>query len=117
MTSFSRISCLNVCTDSCATFESLNTGSLEIGAERKGQFNLGYGSGSSGSFVVLNPILFGLLRMEFLMGLLESKAGNSGMFIDGNIISIQELDLNHEASYPSDVTRTSRCIPRLIYIV
>ena len=117
MTLFSRNSCLNACTDSCATFESLNTGSLEIGAERKRLSFWWYESVFCGLSVVMKAILFGLLRMELLMGLLESRAGNIGLFIDGNLISIQKLgylSLVIVMMHPVKLTLVTRIPPRCI---
>jgi len=88
MISSLRISYLNVCTNSCATFDSLNTGSLENGAE-KGKTLLAYESEFGGLFMVMNGIVSRFLSMEIYMGLLGTWAGDSGIFIvlDGNVIS------------------------------
>jgi hypothetical protein len=92
MISFSQILCLNACIDPCATFDSLNIGSLEIGAERKGKLYSGYESESGGLSMVMNGILSGPLRVELLVWLLWGWAGGySGMFIDGNVMFIQQL--------------------------
>ena len=95
MISSLRISYLNACTNSCATFDSLNTGSLDNGAE-KGKTLLAYESEFGGLFMVMNGIVSRFLSMEIYMGLLGSWAGDSGIFIvllvDGNVISLQQME-------------------------
>jgi hypothetical protein len=94
MISSLRISYLNVCTNSCATFDSLNTGSLEIGAE-KGKSLLACESEFGGLFMVMvmSEIVSRFLSMEiYYMGLLGSWAGDSRKFIDGNVISLQQME-------------------------
>ena len=93
MISSLRISCLNACTNSCATFDSLNTGSLEIGDE-KGKSLLACESEFGGLFMVMvmNEIVSRFLSREIYMGLLGSWAGDSRKFIDGNVISLEQME-------------------------
>jgi hypothetical protein len=90
MISSLRISCPSACIDSCATFESLNTGSLDIGAALKSNSFSGYESVSDDYSVGMDGVVFRL----WFMGLIEvqdSCASLGSMLIYGNVISVQLL--------------------------
>lgn len=95
MISSLRISCPTACIDFCATFESLNTGSLDIGAGLKCNSVSGCESVSDGYSVEMDGVVFRHLVME-VMKVQESCVSLGSMLIDGNFIPVQQLnsDLN-----------------------
>jgi hypothetical protein len=95
MISSLRISCPTACIDFCATFESLNTGSLDIGAGLKCNSVSGCESVSDGYSVEMDGVVFRHWVME-VMKVQESCVSLGSMLIDGNFIPVQQLnsDLN-----------------------
>lgn len=91
MISSLRISCPSACFDSCATFESLNTGSLDIGAGLKRNSFPGYEPVSDGYSVELVGVVFCLWVMEIIK-VHQSCVSLGSMSIDGNNIPDQSLN-------------------------
>ena len=91
MTSSLRISCPSACFDSCATFESLNTGSLDIGAGLTSNSFPGHEPVSDGYSVELVGVVFCLWVME-IMKVHESCVSLGNISIDGNNTTVQPLN-------------------------